>query len=109
MLQTKVMCHEENCFSKLPEMARKLIKFDFRIMCPNSPPRKKIWRGGGVKKMLVKNEKKIKVVLNCLKWQEDCSKYLFGILAPPPKKWVGVHNYWSEITKNQMLYVPIFN
>ena len=66
-------CKNQSCF-KLPEMARKLIKIDFRIFDPSPrflPPKK--WNMG-TKKNLVKNEK-IKVVLDCLKWQENGQKW----------------------------------
>ena len=64
--------------SKLPEMARTLVENEILTFQPPHP--KKIW--GDVQNFFVKNEK-IKVVQNCLKWQENWSKMIFWIFDSP--------------------------
>ena len=56
-------------------MARKLARINFRIFGP--PPRN----------FFAKNEKKIKVVPNWLKWRKNWSDIIFGFFDPPQKKY----------------------
>ena len=81
--------------SKLPKMARKLVKNYFWTFQPS--PKK----FGGVQNFLLKI-KKIKVVQNCLKWRENWSKIIFESLPPSPpppnkKRTIGAEKkIWSK-------------
>ena len=44
---------------------------------------------------------KIKVVLKCLKWQENWSKIFFGIFDPPPKINGGKKTFWVKNKQHQ--------
>ena len=64
-------------------MARKLVENDYKChIWPKmlAPPPKQIW---WVYKKNLSKLKEIKVVQNCMKWQENWSKTIFG---PPPQK-----------------------
>ena len=84
-VQNFVVKNEKNQIcSKLPEMAKKLVKTIFVLF--SQPPKKNV---GGVQKKL-SIMKKIKVVQNCLKWREHWSKTIFVLFSlPAPQKKIG--------------------